>query len=126
MGWAVRRWVIWAAVGTVIGLALGFAIGWWLWPVEYTNTAPGALHPSYADDYVLMVAATYGVDGDLQRAAARLGLLDRKDPAAPAVSLAQRLIESQGDEQEIAQLASLARALGAQTPALAPYLEGEP
>ncbi|OQY18934.1 MAG: hypothetical protein B6I35_12310, partial [Anaerolineaceae bacterium 4572_32.2] len=30
------------AIGVAVGLALGLAIGW-LWPVQYTNTAPAAL-----------------------------------------------------------------------------------
>jgi len=125
MNEAARRWLVWATVGIVLGLGLGLAVGWWLWPVEYVNTTPSALHPRYADDYVLMVAAAYSVEGDLERAQARLALLDA-DPGASVVGLAERLIAADGDAQDIGQLARLAQALGSATPPLQPYLDGAP
>jgi len=54
-----RTWVTWASAGVMVGLALGFAVGWWLWPVQYTNTAPRVLRQDYRDDYVVMVATAY-------------------------------------------------------------------
>ncbi len=114
------------AVGTVIGLALGFAIGWGLWPVQYTNTAPDVLRQDYRDDYVLMTATAYQVDGDLARARERLALLDPVHPAGPAIELAGRLVESGGDPADIARLARLAWALGSLPAALTPYLEVSP
>jgi len=120
-GWAAQ-----AALGVALGLALSIAIGWWLWPVTYTNTPPGALREDYHDDYVLMVAAGYQVERDLQTARSRLELLNCEDPAAPIVDLAETLIEGEGNEKDIARLIQLARALGASTPTLTSYLEGQP
>jgi hypothetical protein len=120
-------WVVRIALGVAIGLALGFAIGWWLWPVQYTNTAPSVLRRDYRDDYVLMVATAYALDdGNLERAQERLKLLDPENPAAPAVELAEKLVRAGGSQEDITRLARLASALGAVTPALAPYLEGAP
>jgi hypothetical protein len=121
-----RKWVIRAAVGGAAGLALGFAIGWWLWPVQYTNTAPDVLRRDYRDDYVVMVATAYEVEKDLDQARQRLRLLDPQEPAAPVVELANRLVEVGGAAEDVTRLARLAWALGTLTPTLTPYLEGQP
>lgn len=106
-GWAGR-----IAIGIAAGLALGLTIGW-LWPVQYTNTAPDVLRRDYHDDYILMVAASYQVEGDLESARERLALLDADDPAAPVVELAGRLVEMGGGGDDVARLAQLAWALKA-------------
>lgn len=98
-------------------------IGWRLWPVTYTNTSPTALREDYRDEYVLMIATAYEVEGDQKRARERLALLDSEEPSAPVVRLGQRLIEQGGSEEDIARLARLARALDATTPTLMPYLQ---
>lgn len=109
-----------------MGLVLGFAIGWWLWPVQYTNTAPDVLRRDYRDDYVVMVATAYEVEKDLDQARQRLRLLDPEEPAVPVVELANRLIEVGGAAEDVTRLARLAWALGTLTPTLTPYLEGQP
>jgi len=105
---------------------LGFIIGWWLWPVQYTNTAPVVLRQDYRDDYIVMIATAYEVEEDLEQARERLKLLDPREPATLVVELAERLIEAGGDADDIARLARLAWALGATTSTLIPYLEGPP
>ncbi len=112
------------AIGIAAGLALGLVIGW-LWPVQYTNTAPAALRQDYGDDYIIMVAAAYEIERDPARARARLTLLDAQEPAAPVIELAERLIEVGGSVNDIAQLARLAWTFKATTPALVPYLGEE-
>ncbi len=112
--------------GVPLGLALGFAIGWWLWPVQYTNTAPSALRKDYRDDYIVMVATAYEVEKDLELARERLELLNQEKPTAPVIELAERIIEANGNPEDIEHLAHLAAALGASPPTLAPYLEDQP
>lgn len=109
-------------IGVAIGLALGFAIGWGVWPVEYINTTPAVLRVDYRDEYVLMTAAAYTVEGDLALAAERMRRLNPTDPTAPVVDLAERLIAGGGNPQDIARLSRLAYDLGARTPLLMPYL----
>ncbi len=122
----IVKWIAWAVLGLAVGLALGFAVGWWLWPLEYTNTAPDVLRQDYYDDYVLMTAVAYEIDGgDVEQARARLELLDPQDPAVPVIELAQRLIKAGGAAEDITRLARLAWALGSLPPTLTPYLEGQ-
>ena len=121
-----RIWIVQVVVGVAVGLALGFGIGWGLWPVQYTNTAPSVLRQDYRDDYIVMIATAYEVEGDLEQARERLALLDPEEPAAPVVELAERLVEVGGSTEDIARLADLAWTLGAITPELVPYLESQP
>ena len=121
-----RTLAMWTAVAAAVGLVLGFAIGWWIWPVQYTNTAPDVLRQDYRDDYVVMVATAHEVEEDLEQARNRLKLLDPEEPAAPVVELAERLVEVGGSAEDITYLARLARALGNIPPALTPYLDGRP
>jgi hypothetical protein len=115
-----------AIAGLVVGLMMGLAIGWWLWPVRYTNTSPSVLRQDYRDDYTLMVATTYEVEQDPERAYERMSLLNPQDPAAPIIELAERLLEAGGSTEDVTRLARLARALGTVPPTLVPYLEGQP
>ncbi len=111
------------AASVAVGLALGFVVGWWLWPVKYTNTAPSMLRQDYHDDYIVMIASAYEVDGDLEQARERLILLSPGEPAAPVVELAERIIEADGNLEDIYRLAYLAAAFEPPTPALAPFLQ---
>jgi len=120
----MRRTLPLALGGLAVGVALGLLVGWQLWPVQYTNTLPAQLRQDYRNDYVLMTAAAYQVEQDLEAARARLSLLDGQAPAGPVVALAEELLAAGGPPEDVAMLARLADALGAATPALYPYLEG--
>ena len=120
------KWTMFCVGGVVIGLALGLAVGWWFWPVQYTNTRPDVLRQDYRDDYITMVATAYEIEQDLQLARARLELLDPDAPSAPVTDLAERLVEAGGSAMDIARLQRLAWELGTLTPTATPYLEGLP
>lgn len=108
-----RLWLLRAAAGLAAGLALGFAVGWGLWPVEYTNTSPDVLRQDYLDDYVVMIATAYAVDGDLTEARSRLALVDSENPSAVARDLVERLDDANGNAADITHLMRLVQALGA-------------
>lgn len=120
----VPEWLKQGGTGILVGLVLGIVVGWWLWPVTYTNTAPAALREDYRNDYVLMTAAAFEADHDLQKALSRLENLDPDDPVAPVAELAHTLIDNGGSRQDITRLALLARACGDVSPRLMSYLEG--
>lgn len=70
-----QRSVLAAAVGAaVLGLLVGLAVGWWLWPVEWTNATPAQLRSDFQEAYVLLVAEDYAETGNLETARDRLGV----------------------------------------------------
>ncbi len=119
----IPTWSAQAAIGVLVGLGLGIAIGWWLWPVTYTNTSPATLHQDYQDEYVLMIAASYEVEQDIDEARSQLQLLNPAKPAAPVIELAERLRAEGGSKEDIVRVARLAQALGAGDPTATPDLE---
>ncbi len=51
------------------GLILGWiGIGWWLWPVQWTNSNPWQLSPQYQRTFVSLVADEYWRTSDVSRA----------------------------------------------------------
>ena len=117
-----RNVLVRSLITLAVGLAIGVAIGWVLWPVEYTNTSPQFLRQDYRDDYVTMVAETYFVERDLERATDRLGLIALGEPERPVIELAERLIDAGDDTTDLVYLAELARDLGVDSQSILPYL----
>jgi hypothetical protein len=118
---------VWLAVllglfGLVAGAGLGLWYGWEVDPVEYTDTDLAHLHPSYKDEFILMVSKAYALDGDLHRARARLEMLALPDPAGATATLAEQAIAQGAPPPRIRVLAQLAHALGASRPSFTPYL----
>jgi hypothetical protein len=57
------------AFAFVVGLVLGWmVVGWWLWPVRWTNSEPWDLRPEHQRTYVALVAESYWQTGDVARA----------------------------------------------------------
>ena len=76
MSWLSPPWRA-LIIGVVAGLAIGLLYTWVIDPVQLVNTQPSLLVADYRQDWVRMLALSYVVDGDLQRAQARLnGLAD--------------------------------------------------
>ena len=94
-------------LGVIIGVALGVFYGWVISPVSYTDTAPAALRSDYKDQYLILIATSYTVDGDLNRAQARLAELGLADPAGAVTALAQRLSAEGKDTSAPSALATI-------------------
>ncbi len=90
----MSRWIRFL-IAILIGAGLGMYYGWAINPVEYVDTTPDSLRVDYKSDYVLMVAETYQVEGDLALAVRRLAMLG-SDPPTDTVRQALRFAESQG------------------------------
>ena len=57
--------------GIILGLILGLMVGWWLWPVSYTDAVPEILTQQYQEEYLRMAIDSYGVKQDPILAAQR-------------------------------------------------------
>lgn len=117
--------ILLVAVGLALGLGAGLLVAWGVRPAQYTDTAPASLRADYKAGYVQLVARSFEVDGDIDRARARLAALGEADPAGTVTALAQRTAASGGDQAVVRSLAALASALGARpvTPTPPPLSE---
>ena len=117
-----------AVVGLVAGLGLGLLYAWGINPVAYKDTTPASLRAAHKADYVRMVAQAYVVEGNLDRARARLAALGEASPAPQIAALAQQAAAAGENGQTVQALAALASALGAgpQTPTAAPTPTARP
>lgn len=59
--------------GFVLGLIIGLPVlGWWLWPVQWTDAGLDGLSPAAKTQYVLVVADSFARNGDIGKAQTRL------------------------------------------------------
>lgn len=103
--------------GLVLGLLLGLAMGWWLWPVRWTNATPGHLRSDFQGDYIAWVADQYNATGDLEWAHAKLGV-EFWEEGQLAETL-EGLAQERGGEDAV-HLRALAQALEATPTEAAP------
>ena len=108
--------------GVVVGLLFGGLVGWVIWPVRYTDTDFVDLRPEHKDDYVIMVGAAYALDGDLEKAEARLAKLEVDDVGQVVADLANRYISIGASQVDIHSLVQLADALGSSDSAMLNYI----
>jgi hypothetical protein len=101
--------------GLVLGVALGLALGWLVWPIQYTEADPALLREEYRQDYVIMIATAYAGDGDLTAARQRLAHLGENDQDY-LLDLTAELVASGQDESIIQSLARLSADLGLTSP----------
>lgn len=85
-------------IGFVIGLVIGwFVIGWGVYPVEWTNAAPGDLRPDAREDYLRMAIANYYQTQDSATAIRRFQELGGNGPAT-----LNEIIENPGLQRQAA------------------------
>lgn len=91
--------------GLALGIALGLAAGWTVWPVEYASAPLSALDEATRKDMIVMIAAAYAADGDLEAA---LSALDDLAPGDPGM-VNRTLLEQSRAGAGAATLAALGR-----------------
>lgn len=100
----------------VFGLILGFSAGlyysWVVNPVEYVDASPASLRADYKQMTLNVIAGAFASNGDLQRAQARLALLNIEDPASTLSRLAQNMLAAGQDEGSARDIARLAAEVG--------------
>ncbi len=110
-----QRKVLVATVGGIVaGLLLGLAVGWLVWPVQWTNATPAHLRSDFQEAFVFLVAEDYAETQDLEKARQRLGVEFWEDE-----ELARTLerVEQAQDGQQALDVRKLARDLEAGAPA---------
>lgn len=61
--------VVVGVIGFIIGVIFGLVVlGWWLWPVEWTNANPEDMMPEEQSEYLRMSIEAYGYSGDGEQA----------------------------------------------------------
>jgi hypothetical protein len=93
-------------LGILLGITLGVLYGWVISPVKYVDTDPSSLRDDYKEQYVLLVAAAYRTERDLDRARLRLAKLKDPDPLNTLTALAQRKAAEGEDAVDLAILAA--------------------
>lgn len=108
-------------VALVIGLGIGFYLGWVQFPAQTTDSPASALDQRYQEDYVVMMASAYLVDRDLTAALERLRVLGAENVPAFVQEVTERYISTSRSVEEIRRLVALAEGLGRLTPIMEPY-----
>ena len=71
-----------AALGAILGLLFGWlVIGWWLWPVSWTDGTPEVLRSDLRADYLRMTIDSFRVNGDQALAVKRWDELGATAPS---------------------------------------------
>ncbi len=106
----MSRWIRFF-IAILVGIALGLLYGWMLNPIEYVDTAPDTLRVDYKTDYVLMVAETFHLDGNLQKAEQRLALLGSASPLVIVQQALQFAAKAGYTATDLALIQALSEAL---------------
>ncbi len=99
-----------ALFALLLGLGAGLAYAWAISPLQIVDAVPSALRDDFKDQYRSAIAAAYVSAGNLERAKARLALLDDADPIEALNAQAQRLLAN-AEFQSADQVALLSAAL---------------
>ena len=120
----MRRGLRSLILGLIIGVTIGLYLGWVQFPQQPYRSDMSELAQSFRDDYLVMVAAGYEVDGDLPGAVERLNHLGVDDIGAYVQGQAERIITTAArDFREIRLLVGLAQAMRRLTPSMQPFLD---
>lgn len=109
---------LFSCVGLVAGLALVVAAG----SSDEAAGSIASLGVHEKEDYIVLVAAAYAQDGDLEKAQESLDQLGAPNAAHWVAEVADKYIQEGGDPQDIQNLVLLAEALGVISPSMVAYL----
>ncbi len=98
-------------IGLFIGAAVGLALGWIVWPVQYYNTDVADLTVEHQDLYIQMVSEQWQLTQDTAQAREALSLLRTTDTFPRMEEAAQRL-EARGEAAAARRIRDLMEALG--------------
>ncbi|MCA9882818.1 MAG: hypothetical protein H6670_00870 [Anaerolineaceae bacterium] len=122
----MQRFFISTVIGVLVGILAGLFIGWTVAPIEYVNSPMTALSVRYQQEYTVMVAEGYLVDGDALGAVERLRVLGVSNVPLYVQEVAETYISNSRNIEDIQKLVALAAGLGRLTPLMEPYYELRP
>lgn len=112
-------------LGFVVGLIIGLPVlGWWLMPVDWTDTDFTKLRADLQKEYVVMVAGAFAAEGDVARAAARIQGLGPR--AVDIMDATAQETAASPDGARVAQLNQAVQSYLNAQPAPAPAPAGNP
>jgi len=94
--------------GLILGIAFGLIYAWAIDPVQYVDISPASLKPADKESYRALVALAYQANRDVNRARARLALLNDANPALAISQQAERWQVDKATAREAKALALLA------------------
>jgi hypothetical protein len=114
-----RNLIIGIVVGLILGLLLGMVLFWGPFAVEWTNAHSYDLAPEARAQYVALVADSFKLDNDRDRAEAYLQAWEPEEKQE-AIADAIEVYERNGEADKVQAMNDFAMALGISTPAEIP------
>jgi hypothetical protein len=121
----MKRERVWWIGGFVVAFGLGLALTlWYGWVLDprYAPVKPAHLNRDDQEVYLVLIAAAFRHDHDLEKARARLVELKQPNLEDSLVNLAERYIAEGRDARDIYSLVNLADALGRRTATMGAFL----
>ena len=117
----MSRFLLSLVIGLVLGGLLGLYLGWGPFAVVYVDSPASALSDRFKDDYTVMVAGGYLVDGDATAAHQRLRVLGEQNVPLYEQDTTERINTRSHDANDIYRLVALSEGLGRLTSIMEPY-----
>ncbi|MFC2037698.1 hypothetical protein ACFLYD_07005, partial [Chloroflexota bacterium] len=109
-------------LGLMAGVGLGLLLSRSIQPPRQSSQAFANLGANTKEEYIVLVAAAYAFDHDLEKAQASLDLLEAPNINAWTVNLVDRVLAEGGDPADIQALMELAHGLGVQSQPVLAYV----
>lgn len=111
-------------IGCLLAMLVGLFIAWYLFPTRFVNADISELSQEHAQEVVIMAAADFAQNQDLQRSRALLAELDVPNQAQYVAYVAEQLIRTNRGpvDQDIENVVKLADALGVSTVSMVAYV----
>lgn len=108
--------------GLLVGVLAALYFAWRVMPLQIVDNQPRSLAPSFREDFVLLVAETFAIEQDVERARTRLASLAGAKGAAVVAQQTEKMMVTGAGINDLKFMAQLAAALGVATPAMQNYL----
>lgn len=108
--------------GLLVGVLAALYFAWRVMPLQIVDNQPRSLAPSFREDFVLLVAETFAIEQDVERARTRLASLAGAKGAAVVAQQTEKMMVTGAGINDLKFMAQLAAALDVATPAMQNYL----